>query len=383
MSGDADLRNIQTGVVSDTQSGESDQSHIVHPWTRAIMALTSGDCWDTDKGEIRPEAAIVVLEQIQGESHPVVLRQISGKMLRRHCRSVIRGFVDAELVPGELALDVGRYFRPSDIEMSTSRTGVIGKELRGRGAEYDRMYFNRHGDLEKFRHELEKDGIVLSDDNLLTIYVRRGLGHEYGHEIMCALLRSMIEEGESESASDSKAGELKPIQREAVITGVYVSLMDSVSVRYPIPNLAIVKYFAKDRMLTILGKFAGTERIAVGFEIIAYQQALEAVGVSEIIAKKAVERLHRDLLRDGDDFLELLHTLDSRGLKQNVVSTSLKNLGRYLGRIGRPDLAAFFPDPFNLKLVGYDYPLHEDELRELIELNGEYIHGASCHRKPL
>jgi hypothetical protein len=280
-------------------------------------------------------------------------------------KKVVKSFVDNGVITPDLAVQVGRIIRPTDISTPNADWArflyldkIFPSNKDGRGnIEMGTQYVNGWG-AQQMKDVLDKQGVHLNQDQLLQLVVRNTIAHEYGHAVdrTIALLQTANQAGK-EPGKD--------------LYEIIIPLEDKMSAslyEYIAPNMRLQEVFVgqpKEGPYVRRG-LTSSERIAVGFENLGQQFSLRELGIAESTIDNIIKEYQQLDNKKLESYSEMAKVGLEKGLNLQEIGEARIQLSSQLKDKGRDNTLVAQISP-NVRVVGYYFPLDRSEIKAYID----------------
>ncbi len=267
---------------------------------------------------------------------------------------VVKNFLDSEVLSLEMLQDMQRIVDVDHIVTVNElfcRFLYTGRKFPSEGEPKGRIEISPEWFKfveEGYRRGLEIMGVELNPDQFLEYAMRRFVGHELGH----AIEKSKVLGNLAKTQGDDYFKEIERFER---------NIYDNA----PNQSLAYFLEGVPDDFIYTRKFFTTSERIAVGYEFVAVEGALTALGVSPEKVEESVGLLFLGREKRLDDWRVTVDAARGKGLDVILVGMAVDRLNKELKEQGRDDLRSFLPSRgFGASDMGYDAPLRLDEIKK-------------------
>ena len=313
--------------------------------------------------------AVEVLEGIKSERQANDLTvEIKGKDLllegQTAFRQAVKSLVDHNVIPTDLAVQVGRLVKPPDIELidtDFARFLYLKDNFPAKGEERASLELGRKYALGWGWQELDKaiksQGVNLSLDQTLRVVLRSGISHEYGHAVDRALLFLNVE-AKMAAQPEADAWQLMLESGQEVSQDIYSRIA-------PNDDLAeILQGELEDGTYTRKER-TSSERLGTGFGYLGLRYALEDLQVDQQKIDGVINYMVDDDFKTMQGNKRVAGEIKKQGLTLEDWGNAMTDLNMDLRDRGRSDLREITRD-FSARSLGYAAPLSEEQIKALV-----------------
>lgn len=352
-------------IESPEASNENLQFHLVNKGIIRKNPDYNPEKWDSKRYMVDFDKAKALLQspQAQKENSPVIFTEDLIKSEgEKSFKKVVKAFVDHGDIPTQLAVQIGRVVKPSNILIHdedfarflyTNSEFPESPEQRA-DLEIGTEYVN--GWAFKQMHEaVTAAGVNLSNEQLFQLVLRNGVSHEYGHAIDRVIL--LLRQSKLEKSDDDWKEKMK------ITHEMKQSVYDTIAPREELKQLLEGQPedgFATER------KGTTSERIAVGFENVGTRYALEELEIDKDKIDQIMDNLEKEDKGRLDKSIQLINLLKSNSLTIEDLASARLDIWSNLKDQGQVEL--YDPLRFGLdtRFLGYFYPLTKNEVHTFV-----------------